>query len=442
MICASLERIGAKRGKTPFFQYIVDALHTEPLRASVGIEPVTRATILHFLYALTTTTRRQCTTQRNYASCSQTRQTLHTVATASARSCLPQHVLACPHSVSPASTLSCLPQHGLGCPHTVSPASAWSRLPRSRLFQHGLCCLSTFLPAYTISCLPQHVLACLRLVSPASARSRLSPRSCLPPHDLACLPTVSPASTLSRLPPHYPACLHTTSPASARSRLPVPPHCPACQCLRTVSPACAIFCLPPQGLATSRSLRGEVPHCDLLTLRAPRRRCAVGCRSDMLPSRTYRTDGSCECCTPGASGYRHWPPRRRTRRLSILASALVSHSCTSPCGLRKGQAPADSSRPITASLRLAAQEQQILQLQQQFQAPKTTLAELLDQRLFGRRYTTADAWRQFCAATRQPHQSGPAALQGIQELLSTLTLLNVHAIPGHTEQREICSKTS
>ena len=345
MICASLERIGAKRGKTPFFQYIVDALHTEPLRASVGIEPVTRATILHFLYALTTTTRRQCTTQRNYASCSQTRQTLHTVATASARSCLPQHVLACPHSVSPASTLSCLPQHGLGCPHTVSPASAWSRLPRSRLFQHGLCCLSTFLPAYTISCLPQHVLACLRLVSPASARSRLSPRSCLPPHDLACLPTVSPASTLSRLPPHYPACLHTTSPASALSRLPVPPHCLACQCLRTVSPACAIFCLPSQGLATraSRSLRGEVQHCDLLTLRAPRRRIGGDAPRDAGPTccRVGRTDHRRRRSrrVPHSRSLRLSPlaTRRRTRRLSILASALVSHSCTSPFGLRKGR---------------------------------------------------------------------------------------------------------
>ena len=39
MIRASLEWIGAKRGKTPFFGNLVDALQTELLRASVGIEP-------------------------------------------------------------------------------------------------------------------------------------------------------------------------------------------------------------------------------------------------------------------------------------------------------------------------------------------------------------------------------------------------------------------
>ena len=56
------------------------------------------------------------------------------------------------------------------------------------------------------------------------------------------------------------------------------------------------------------------------------------------------------------------------------------------------------------------------------------------QRLFGRRYTAADARRQFCVATRQPHESGPAALQRIQELLSALMLLNVPATPGPTKQ--------
>ena len=56
------------------------------------------------------------------------------------------------------------------------------------------------------------------------------------------------------------------------------------------------------------------------------------------------------------------------------------------------------------------------------------------QRLFGRRYTATDTWRQFCSATRQPHESGPAALQRIQELLSALTLLNGPATPGPTEQ--------
>ena len=56
------------------------------------------------------------------------------------------------------------------------------------------------------------------------------------------------------------------------------------------------------------------------------------------------------------------------------------------------------------------------------------------QRLFGRRYTAADTWRQFCSATHQPHESGPAALQRIQELLSALTLLNVPATLGPTEQ--------
>ena len=56
------------------------------------------------------------------------------------------------------------------------------------------------------------------------------------------------------------------------------------------------------------------------------------------------------------------------------------------------------------------------------------------QRLFGWRYTAADTWRQYCAATRQPQESGPAALQRIQELLSVLTLLNVPATPGPTEQ--------
>ena len=64
-----------KKGQNSLSRYIVDALHTELLRESVGIEPVTRASILHLLYALTTTTSRQCTTLRNYVPCSQTRQT-------------------------------------------------------------------------------------------------------------------------------------------------------------------------------------------------------------------------------------------------------------------------------------------------------------------------------------------------------------------------------
>ena len=75
MICSSLEQIGAKRGKTLFFRNIVDVLLTQLLRVSVGIEPVSRASILHLPYALTTTTRQHCITLRNYVSCSQTRQT-------------------------------------------------------------------------------------------------------------------------------------------------------------------------------------------------------------------------------------------------------------------------------------------------------------------------------------------------------------------------------
>ena len=77
MIWASLERIGAKRGKTPISGNIVDVLQTELLKASVGIEPVSRTSFLHWQYAFTTTTRRQCAMLRNYVSCnpSQTRQT-------------------------------------------------------------------------------------------------------------------------------------------------------------------------------------------------------------------------------------------------------------------------------------------------------------------------------------------------------------------------------
>ena len=64
-----------KGAKFPFSGNIVGVLLSELLKASIGIEPVSRATILYLQYALTTTTRRQCTSLRNYVSCNQTRQT-------------------------------------------------------------------------------------------------------------------------------------------------------------------------------------------------------------------------------------------------------------------------------------------------------------------------------------------------------------------------------
>ena len=167
------------------------------------------------------------------------------------------HSLACRSTVSTASARSCLPTQYPACLKMFSPASAWSRRP-------------------------PHCLACSRTVLPASARS------CLPPHGLACLHTVSPASTLSCLPPHYFACLCTVSPASASalSRLPVPPHCLACLC--NILLAFTRSCHPGLSLTARRGAalrsvdsKGAAP--------TNRRRCAAGCGSDMLPSRTYRS---------------------------------------------------------------------------------------------------------------------------------------------------------
>jgi hypothetical protein len=56
------------------------------------------------------------------------------------------------------------------------------------------------------------------------------------------------------------------------------------------------------------------------------------------------------------------------------------------------------------------------------------------QRRFGLRYAAAEAWTQLCAATRQPNESGPGALQRIQELQRTLARLGVPSNPGPIER--------
>ena len=56
------------------------------------------------------------------------------------------------------------------------------------------------------------------------------------------------------------------------------------------------------------------------------------------------------------------------------------------------------------------------------------------QRRFGLRYAAAEAWTQLCAATRQPNESGPGALQRLQELQRTLARLGVPSNPGPIER--------
>lgn len=56
------------------------------------------------------------------------------------------------------------------------------------------------------------------------------------------------------------------------------------------------------------------------------------------------------------------------------------------------------------------------------------------QRRFGLRYAAAEAWTRRCAATRQPNESGPGALQRLQELQRTLARLGVPSNPGPVEQ--------
>lgn len=68
--------------------------------------------------------------------------------------------------------------------------------------------------------------------------------------------------------------------------------------------------------------------------------------------------------------------------------------------------------------------------------PLATWSELTlgMQRLFGRKYAAAEAWQQLGTSTRQANETGPAALQRIQELLRALTLLRVPTNPGPNER--------
>ena len=54
---------------------------------------------------------------------------------------------------------------------------------------------------------------------------------------------------------------------------------------------------------------------------------------------------------------------------------------------------------------------------------------------FGPRYTAADTWASKCSATRQEGESGPAALQRLDELQQTLLLLGVPVTIGPVEQQ-------
>ena len=56
------------------------------------------------------------------------------------------------------------------------------------------------------------------------------------------------------------------------------------------------------------------------------------------------------------------------------------------------------------------------------------------QRQFGRRYAAAPAWHALNAATRQPNETGPAALQRLRELARALTVLGVPSNPGPNER--------
>ena len=68
--------------------------------------------------------------------------------------------------------------------------------------------------------------------------------------------------------------------------------------------------------------------------------------------------------------------------------------------------------------------------------PLATWSELTlgMQRLFGRKYAAAEAWQQLGTSARQTNETGPAALQRIQELLRALTLLRVPTNPGPNER--------
>lgn len=56
------------------------------------------------------------------------------------------------------------------------------------------------------------------------------------------------------------------------------------------------------------------------------------------------------------------------------------------------------------------------------------------QRQFGRRYEAASAWRALNTATRQPNESGLAALQRVRDLTRALTVLGVPSNPGPNER--------
>ena len=55
-------------------------------------------------------------------------------------------------------------------------------------------------------------------------------------------------------------------------------------------------------------------------------------------------------------------------------------------------------------------------------------------RLLCLRYAAAGAWTQLCAATRQPNESGPGALQRLQEIQRMLACLGVSSNPGPIER--------